>query len=82
MIPPEGVPMNTDQVTPFQKALEAVESLPFDDREEIVEIIKRRLAEDRREEIAANAREAVKAVREKRAKYGTIEALKKDLLGD
>jgi len=74
--------MNTDQLTPFQKALEAVESLPFDDREEIIEIIKRRLAEDRREEIAANAREAVKAVREKRAKYGTIEELKKDLLGD
>jgi acyl-CoA reductase-like NAD-dependent aldehyde dehydrogenase len=74
--------MNTDQVTPFQKALEAVESLPFDDREEIIEIIKRRLAEDRREEIAANAREAVKAVREKRAKYGTIEELKKDLLGE
>jgi hypothetical protein len=74
--------MNTDQVTPFQKALEAVESLPFDDREEIIEIIKRRLAEDRLEEIAANAREAVKAVREKRAKYGTIEELKKDLLGD
>jgi acyl-CoA reductase-like NAD-dependent aldehyde dehydrogenase len=74
--------MNTDQVTPFQKALEAVESLPFDEREEIIEIIKRRLAEDRREEIAANAREAVKAVREKRAKYGTIEELKKDLLGE
>jgi acyl-CoA reductase-like NAD-dependent aldehyde dehydrogenase len=71
--------MNTDQVTPFQKALEAVESLPFDDREEIIEIIKRRLAEDRLEEIAANAREAVKAVREKRAKYGTIEELKKYL---
>jgi hypothetical protein len=74
--------MNTDQVTPFQKALEAVESLPFDDREEIIEIIKRRLAEDRREEIAANAREAVKAVKEKRARYGTIEELKKDLLGE
>jgi acyl-CoA reductase-like NAD-dependent aldehyde dehydrogenase len=74
--------MNNDQATPFQKALEAVESLPFDEREEIIEIIKRRLAEDRREEIAANAREAVKAVREKRAKYGTIEELKKDLLGE
>jgi len=74
--------MNTNQVTPFQKALEAVESLPFDDREEIIEIIKRRLAEDRREEIAANASEAVNAVREKRAKYGTIEDLKKDLLGE
>jgi len=74
--------MNIDQETPFQKALEAVESLPIDAREEIVEILKRRLAEDRREEIAANAREAVKAVREKRAKYGTIEDLKKDLIGE
>ncbi|MEA3358697.1 MAG: hypothetical protein U9R17_04730 [Thermodesulfobacteriota bacterium] len=74
--------MNTHQETPFQKALDAVESLHFDDREEIIEIIKRRLAEDRREEIAANAREAVKAVREKRAKYGTIEELKRDLLGE
>ena len=74
--------MNTYQETPFQKALDAVESLPFDDREEIIEIIKRRLAEDRREEIAANAHEAVKAVREKRAKYGTIEELKRDLLGE
>jgi acyl-CoA reductase-like NAD-dependent aldehyde dehydrogenase len=73
--------MNTNQATPFQKALEAVESLPFDEREDVIEIIKRRLAEDRREEIAANAREAVKAVREKQAKYGTIEELKKDLLG-
>jgi acyl-CoA reductase-like NAD-dependent aldehyde dehydrogenase len=74
--------MNTHQETPFQKAIDVVESLPFDEREEIIEIIKRRLAEDRREEIAANAREAVKAVREKRAKYGTIEELKRDLLGE
>ncbi|NQT55041.1 MAG: hypothetical protein HQ551_02295 [Desulfobacteraceae bacterium] len=73
--------MIVEQNTPFQKALDAVESLPFDAREEIVEIIKMRLAEDRREEIAVNAREAVKAVREKRAKYGTVEELKKDLLG-
>ena len=74
--------MNNHEETPFQKALDAVESLPFDDREEIIEIIKRRLAEDRREEIAANAHEAVKAVREKRAKYGTIEELKRDLLAE
>ena len=74
--------MNNHEETPFQKALDAVESLPFDDREEIIEIIKRRLAEDRREEIAANAHEAVKAVREKQAKYGTIEELKRDILGD
>ncbi|MBN2059421.1 MAG: hypothetical protein JW882_03295 [Deltaproteobacteria bacterium] len=64
--------MNTHQETPFQKALNAIESLPVDSREEIIEIIKKRLVEDRREEIAANAREAVMAVREKRASYGTI----------
>jgi len=73
--------MIVEQNTPFQKALDAIESLPFDAREEVVEIIKMRLAEDRREEIAANAREAVKAEREKRAKYGTVEELEKDLLG-
>ena len=72
--------MSIHPETPFQKALDAVESLPVDSREEIIEIIKRRIAEDRREEIAANALEAVKAVRERRARYGTVEDIKRDLL--
>jgi hypothetical protein len=70
------------QDTPFQKAIEAVESLPFDDREDLLELLKMRLAENRRDEIAANAREAIYAVREKRAKFGTIDDLRKDLLED
>jgi hypothetical protein len=70
------------QGTPFQKAIDAVESLPFDDREELLDIIKMRLAEQRRDEILANAQEAMQAVREKRAKFGTVEDLKKDLLGE
>ncbi len=70
------------QNTPFQKAIDAVESLPFDDREELLEILRMRIAEHRRDEIAANAREALQAVREKRAKFGTVEDLKKDLLED
>jgi hypothetical protein len=70
------------QGTPFQKAIDAVESLPFDDREELLDIIRMRLAEQRRDEIVANAQEAVQAVREKRAKFGTVEDLKKDLLGE
>ena len=72
--------MITCQDTPFQKAIDAVESLPFDDREELIEILRMRIAEHRRDEIAANAREALQAVREKRAKFGIIEDLKKDLL--
>lgn len=74
--------MNSNQETPFQKAIEAVESLPFEDREELIEILRMRLAEQRRDEIVANAKEALQAVRENRAKYGTVEDLKKDLLGE
>jgi len=74
--------MIINQDTPFQKAIDAVESLPFDDREELLEILRMRIAEHRRDEIAANAREALQAVREKRAKFGTVEELKKDLLRD
>jgi thymidylate synthase ThyX len=72
--------MNIHQETPFQKALDAIESLPVDAREQVIDIIKKRLVEDRREEIAANAREAVRGVREGGAKYGTVEDLKRDLL--
>ena len=68
--------------TPFQKAIDAVESLPFGDQEELLEIIKMRMSDHRREEIAANAKEALKAVRENQAKFGTVEDLKKDLLED
>lgn len=68
--------MSIHQETPFQKALEAIESLPNDAQEEIIDIIKKRLAEDRREEIAANANEAVMAIREGRAKYGNINDIK------
>jgi len=74
--------MITQKNTPYQKAIEAVESLPYDEREEILELLRMRIAEHRRDEIAANARETLKAVREKRAKFGTIEDLRKDLLED
>ena len=67
--------------TPFQKAIAAVESLPFDERQEVLDIIRRRLAEERRDEIAANAREAIQAVKKRRALSGTVDDLKKDLLG-
>lgn len=72
--------MDIHQDTPFQRAIEAVEALSYDDREELLETLRMRLIEDRRDEIAANARQAVQDVKEKRAKLGTVEDLKKDLL--
>jgi len=38
--------------------------------------------ERRRDEIAHNDRETLKAVKEKKARYGDVADLKKDLLGD
>ena len=68
--------------TPFQAAIDAAESLSMEDREELLEVLRIRMAEDRREQIAANASEALEAVREKRARYGSVEDLKKDLVDD
>ena len=72
--------MNTHPSTPFQRAIEAVETLPLDEREDLLETLRLRVIEDRRDQIAASAREALQAVREKRASFGSLEDLKKDLL--
>lgn len=65
--------------TPLQKAIEAVEGLPIEDQDMVLELLKRRRAEQRREEIAKNARESRSAIREKTAKFGTVDDLRKDL---
>jgi hypothetical protein len=67
--------------TPFQQALDAVERLPAEDQETLVDIIRRRLIEQRRGEIAHNAQAALQAFREGQASYGTVDDLRRDLLG-
>lgn len=66
--------------TPFQQALDMVEQLPAEDQVNLIEIIQRRLIEQRRVEIARNARATVQAFREGRARYGTVDDLRHDLL--
>lgn len=65
--------------TPIQQALELIESLPPDDQEWLIEVVRRRLIERRRREIAANAQATLQAVREGRAAYGTVEDLRREL---
>ena len=74
--------MRNDRVTTLQKALDYIENLPPEVQETLIEIIKKRMVDRRREQIARNAKETLNAVREKKAKYGTVEELKRDLLGD
>jgi len=59
--------------TPFQQALDMVEQLPAEDQENLIEIVQQRLLiEQRRVEIARNARITIQAFREGRARYGTV----------
>jgi hypothetical protein len=67
--------------TPFQQALDIIEGLPAEDQETLVDIIQRRLIEQRRAEIAHNAQATLQAFREGRASYGTVDDLRRDLLG-
>ena len=71
--------MLTITASPFQEALELIDRLPAGDQEALVEIVRKRLEEQRRREIAANAQATLQAFREGRASYGTIDDLRREL---
>jgi len=66
----------------LQQALEVVDKLPPEDQETLIEVIQRRLIEQRRAEIARNAAATLGVVREGKAQYGSVEDLKRSLLDE
>jgi hypothetical protein len=72
--------MDKTELSRFQQALDVVESLSPDDQETLVAVIRRRLIDRRRAEIARNAQETIQAVRKGRAEYGSAADLGRDLL--
>lgn len=68
--------------TPFQRAIDVIEALPLEDQETLIDLVHRRLIERRRADIARRAAETLQAVREGRARYGTVEDLRRDLLAE
>jgi hypothetical protein len=71
--------MSVTTSTPFQEALDCVDRLPLGDQEALVEIVRKRLVDKRRREIAGGARSTPQAFREGRAVYGTVEDLRREL---
>jgi hypothetical protein len=65
--------MESPRVTPFEEVLEVVEQLSPIDQAALVEIIRQRLVEQRRGEIAMNAQTVRQAFREGRAQYGNVD---------
>ena len=74
--------MGQEKTSPLQQALDVVEQLVPEDQVTLVELIQHRLLEWRRAEIASNAAATLQAVREGRARYGSVEDLKRDLLAE
>ena len=74
--------MGQVQVSLLQQALDFIERLPPEDQETLIELIRRRLVERRRAEIARNAAVTLQAVREGQARYGSVEDVKHDLLAE
>ena len=71
--------MMTITASPFQEALELIDRLPAPDQEALVEIVRNRLVDQRRREIAANAQSTLLALREGRTSYGTVDDLRREL---
>jgi len=63
----------------FQKALDVIETLPSDQQVDLMAVVRRRLAEHRRDEIAASIREAKVDYRAAKVRKGTVADLMRDL---
>ena len=63
----------------FQKALEIIESLPTEQRESLIEIVRRRLIEERRDRLAQSIKEARGEYKQGKVKRGTVDDLMREL---
>jgi len=63
----------------FQEALEIIETLPEYQQEDIINIIKHRIIEQRREHLAKNIREAKEEYARGEVKKGTVDDLMREL---
>ena len=67
------------KTTTFDEALEIIESFPEEQRESIVEIVKRRLTEERRERLAQTVKEAREEYARGEVRRGTVDALIREI---
>jgi ClpP class serine protease len=63
----------------FQRALEIVESLPAEQREDLIELVRRRLIDERRECLAQTIAEAREEYKRGEVKRGTVDDLLREL---
>ena len=73
------VQMSGQQTTTFQEALDTIESLPEYQQEDLIDIIRHRLLDHRRELLAESIREAREEYAQGEVRRGTVDHLMRDL---
>jgi len=66
--------------TTFDEALDIIESFPEEQRESIVEIVKHRLTEERRERLAQTVKEARQEYARGEVRRGTVDDLIREIV--
>jgi len=66
----------------LQEIIDSIESLPIEDQDYLLELIRKRRIDNRRAEILANAQEVQQSFKDGTAKRGSVDDLIADLLGD
>jgi len=69
-----------DKAIPFGDVLEAVDKLSSQDQEALIEVVRQRLIERRREELARDIRRAEREFRSGRCRPVTVAELMKEIL--
>lgn len=67
------------QVSQFEAVLESVEALSVEDQEALIDLVRRRLVERRRTEIAANIAKSKEEYQAGRVLRGTVDELMAEL---
>jgi len=68
------------KTTTFDETLEIIESFPEEQRESIIEIVKRRLTVERRERLAQTVKEAREEYARGEVRRGTVDDLMRKLV--
>ncbi len=63
----------------FDNVIEIIESLPEEQRESLIEIIKKRLIEERRDRLAQSIKEAKEEFMRGEVRQGTVDDLMREL---
>jgi len=71
--------MSPDATSRLQDAIETVEALPADDQELLVDLVRRRLIQQRRTELAGDIAESRRAYQEGEVRRGTVAELMREL---